>query len=238
MSILERRKFAVIGLGRFGFKLVEEFSKMGLEVIAIDKDSSNIEKVREIAAESLILDATNKTALEKSGVKEVDCAIVSVGKEMESSILITTILKEIGIKEIVARAESLLHAKILRKVGADRVIFPEEDMAVRVAHTIHFPGIQEYVDMRGPWDLAELKITQKSRIIGKKIREIRKECKEVVNILMVEKEKGKVFNHQIDTEREERESIIPEDDYIIEANDILILFAKPENLEKFIEKIN
>jgi len=235
---MERKKFAVIGLGKFGFKLVEELSKMGLEVIAIDKDSLKIEKVRDMASESIILDATNKEALNKSGVKEVDVVIVGVGKEMEISILITTLLKEIGIKEIISRAENRLHAKILKRVGADRVVFPEEDRAVRLAHTIHFPGVQEYIDIKGPWDLAELKISQKSKLIGKRIGEIRKEFKEEVEILMIEKEKGKILNHEIKGEREERESIVPKDDYVVEANDILILFAKSKNLERFIKKFS
>lgn len=241
MAIIERKKFAVIGLGRFGLKLVEEFSKMGLEVIAIDKDSSKIEKVREITSESLILDATNKEALEKSGIKEVDCVIVGMGREketMETSILITTLLRELGVKEIVARADSSLHAKILKRVGADRVVFPEEDMAARLAHTIHFPGVQEYIDMKGPWDLAEFGVAERSKIIGKKIGEIRKEFRGEVDILMIEKRKEKIFNHDTGKEREERESIIPRDNYIVELNDILILFAKPENLEKFIKKIS
>ena len=233
---IERKKFAVIGLGRFGLKLVEEFNRMGLEVIAIDNDSSAIEKVRNLASESLILDATNKEALEKSGVKEVDCVIVSAGKDMETSILVTTILREIGVKEIVARAENSLHAKILKRIGANRVVFPEEDMALRLAHTIHFPGVQEYIDLRGPWDLAEFKVLRESKLIGKKIGELREELKGEVDILMLEKEKGKIFNHTIGEEREERESIVPRDGYLIEADDILILFAKPENLEKFIEK--
>jgi len=238
MPIIERKKFAVIGLGRFGLKLVEEFSKMGLEVIAIDKDSSNVERVRELAAETLILDATNKEALEKSGVKDVDLAIVALGQKTEESVLITTLLKEIGVKEVISRAENRLHAKILRRVGADRVIFPEEDMAVRLAHTVHFSGVQEYIDMKGPWDLAEFKVSQKSELIGKKIGEIRKDFQWEVDILMIEKEKGKIFNHEIKAEKEERESISSRDDYIIEKNDILILFARPENLEKFIKKIS
>lgn len=238
MIVIERKKFAVIGLGKFGLKLVEEFSRMGLEVIAIDKDSLKIDKVRDIASESIILDVLNKESLEKTGIKEVDAVVVAVGEEIEDSILITTLLKEIGVKEIISRAENSLHAKILKKVGADRVISPEEDMAVRLAHTIHFPGVQEYVDMKGPWDLAEFEILQGSNLIGKKIGKIREEIAGEVNILMIERLKGKIFNHQKGEEKEERESILPEDDYIIRENDILILFAKPESLKKFIEKIS
>ena len=233
-----KKKFAVIGLGKFGSKLVEEFNKMGLEVIAIDVDSSMVERVRNIASESLVLDAVDKEALEKSGVKEVDSVIVAIGKDMETSILITTILKEIGVKDIIARAENSLHAKILRRVGANKVVFPEEDMAIRLAHSIHFAGVQEYVDLRGPWDLAEFKVPPKNKLIGNKIADIRNELKEEVNILMIEREKGKIPNHETGREIEERESIVPRDNYAVRENDILILFGRPENLEKFIGKIS
>lgn len=232
------KKFAIIGLGRFGTKLVEELSRMNLDVIAIDSDASKIEKVRNTASESLILDAIDKKALEKSGVKDVDCVVVAIGQNLEANVLVTTLLKEIGVKKIVSRAESYLHAKILKRVGADRIVFPEEDMALRLAHVIHFPGVQEYIDLNGPWDLAELKISQKNKLIGEKIAKIRGELEEGIDILMVEREKGKIFDHQTEEEREERENIIPKDDYVIREDDILILFGRPENLEKFIGKIS
>jgi len=233
---MTRKKFAVIGLGRFGIKLVEELSRMQREVIAIDSDSSAIEKVKDTASESLILDAVSKEALEKSGVKDVDCVIVAIGQNMEANILVTTLLKEIGVKEIISRAESSLHAKILREVGADRIVFPEEDIAVRLAHAIHFPGVQEYVDIKGPWDLAEFKVSDGSRLIGKKIASIRSELTRGINVLMIEREKGEGLKHGVGQKREERENIFPKNEYAVRKDDILILFGRPEHLEKFIEK--
>jgi len=233
---MTRKKFAVIGLGRFGIKLVEELSRMQREVIAIDSDSGAIEKMRDVASESLILDAVDKEALEESGVKDVDCVIVAIGQNMEANILVTTLLKEIGVKEIISRAESSLHAKILREVGADRIVFPEEDMAVRLAHSIHFPGVQEYIDIKGPWDLAELKVSGGSKLIGKKIAGIRSELTKGINILMVEREKGERLHHDAGQKREERENIFPKNEYAVRKDDILILFGRPEHLEKFIEK--
>lgn len=223
---MERKKFAVIGLGRFGLKLVEELNKMGLEVLAIDKEGRHIEKIRDIASESLILDATDRDALEKSGIKNVDCAIISLGDDMEKSILTTTVLREFGLKEIIVRAESPIHAEVLRKVGATKVIFPEEDMAVRLAHAIHFPGVQEYINIKGPYDLAEFKVSSKSKLVGKKVGKLLDELKEKISILMIEKE----------DEKEVRKIITLRDDYVIEVNDILILFANPENLKNFIER--
>jgi trk system potassium uptake protein TrkA len=192
--------------------------------------------VKDTASESLILDAVSKEALEKSGVKDVDCVIVAIGQNMEANILVTTLLKEIGVKEIISRAESSLHAKILREVGADRIVFPEEDIAVRLAHAIHFPGVQEYVDIKGPWDLAEFKVSDGSRLIGKKIASIRSELTRGINVLMIEREKGEGLKHGVGQKREERENIFPKNEYAVRKDDILILFGRPEHLEKFIEK--
>jgi len=245
---MERKKFAVIGLGRFGLKLVEEFNKMGLDVLAIDKNSARIEKVRDIASESVILDATDKDALAESGIKNVDCVIVGLGKSTEASILITSLLKEIGVEVIACRATSFLHAKILKRVGASRVVFPEENTAVRLAHTIHFPGVQEYVVMQCPQDLIELGISYESKICGKNIKEVKKQFKNKVRILAIEKErvieeevkegeKEELINVGMKEEKAKRESIIPGDDYVIGENDILILFGEPENLGEFIERM-
>lgn len=232
---MEKRKFAVIGLGKFGTKLVEEFYEMGLNVLAIDRSQEAIESIRGKATECLILDPTDKESLEKSGIKEVDVAIVGIGKDVEENILTTALLKEIGVKEIVARAASSLHARILKKVGANRTVFLEEDMAVRLAHAIHFPGVQEYFDLKGPWDLAELKIGSESKIIGKCLGEIRDREKDKVDILMIEKEvRDSVISRY--GERINRVCKIPREDYVIQNKDILILFGEPQNLEKFIEK--
>jgi len=242
---MERKKFAVIGLGKFGLKLVEELAKMGLEIIAIDKNPNKIEKVREIVSEGVILDATDKNSLEETGVKEVDCVVVSLGKQTETSILITALLKEIGVEQIVCRANSYLHATILKKIGAKRDAFQEENTAVRLAHTIHFSNVQEYIAMQGPRDLVELGITYESKLRGKSIREIKNWLKDKVDILAVEKEKvvkekieegekEELVNLGLKEEKEKRESIIPTGDYVIGENDILILFGEPKDLENFI----
>jgi len=232
-----KKKFAVIGLGKFGMKLFEELSDMGLEVIAIDSDSAKVGKVKNIASESLIMDASNKEALEKSGVKDVDCVIVSMGRDMEASILITAILKEIGAKEIIVRAESPRHAQILKNVGAHRIVLAEEDTAVRLAHAIHFSGVQEYIDIDGPWDLAEIRVSKNSKLIDKKISDIHNCFEEGIDILMIEKV-NKIIDSKTGQEREERENMSPKNGYTIQENDILIIFGQPKNVERFIEKLS
>ena len=141
------RQFAIIGLGRFGFKIAEILAEKGAQVIAIDKNHTLVEKVGNIVTEALQLDSTDEVALRESGVKDVDVAVVSIGEDVESNILTTTILKNLGIKEIVSRANTKLHAQILKEVGATRVVFPEEDMGLRVANSIFAPGVLEYIEL-------------------------------------------------------------------------------------------
>ena len=152
------RQFAVIGLGRFGFRVAEVLSGKGAQVIAIDKDNIVVEKIRDIVTEAVQLDSTDEEALRECRVEDVDVAVVSIGEHIESCILTTAILKNIGIKEIVSRAGTKLQAQILKEVGATRVIFPEEDMGLRVANSILAPGVLEYIDLGADYNLAEIEI--------------------------------------------------------------------------------
>ncbi|OYV03134.1 potassium uptake system protein, partial [candidate division bacterium WOR-3 4484_18] len=126
------KRFCVIGLGKFGISVAKALSRKGAEVLAIDTDEERVNEASNFATQAIILDATDKEALQRIGIQDIDAAIVAVGKDMASSILITSLLKELGVKYVVAKALSPLHGKVLEKVGADRVVFPERDMGMRV----------------------------------------------------------------------------------------------------------
>lgn len=167
-----KRQFAVIGLGVFAMKLVEELSLKGASVIAIDQDMTKVNKVQDIATLAFQLDSTDKEALEKSGVKEADVVIIGMGRDIGVSILTTKILKEIGVKEIIAKASSSIHAKILKEIGANRVVFPEENVAQNLARSIVIPGVKEYIKLEGPWDLSEVEVGSQGKLIGKKLKNL------------------------------------------------------------------
>ena len=232
---MKPRKFAVIGLGRFGAKLVRVLSEKGMEVIAIDSDQSALEAVKDIAIESIRFNGTDKESLEKAGIGEVDVAVVGMGRNVEASILTTALLKDLEVQEIVARATSFLHAKILRQVGATRVVFPEEDMAVKLAHSILVPGIKDYLELRGPWDVAEIEVGSKSKFGGKTIKEIQARSKYGVNIIMIQRE---VERPAPDKEGEKETELVwvkefPREDYVIREKDILTILGEVKNLEVF-----
>ncbi|MCR4291086.1 MAG: TrkA family potassium uptake protein [Candidatus Scalindua sp.] len=222
------RQFAVIGLGRFGFKVAEVLAAKGAQVIAIDKDPVLVDKIRDIATKAVQLESTDEEALKESGVGSVDVAVVSIGEDVESSILTTSILKHLGINEIVARAATRLHAHILKEVGASRVVFPEEDMGLRVANSIFAPGVLDYVDLGADYNLAEIEV--KSDFIGKSIREIHLKSKYCVNVIMIMKKiKEKVGETEEFTEKEIRE--LPTPDYVLKEKDILVVVGDSKDIE-------
>ncbi len=229
------RQFAVIGLGRFGFKVAEVLGAKGVQVIAIDKDITLVEKIRDIVTDAVQLDSTDEEALKESGVENVDVAVVSIGEDVQSSILTTAILKNLGIKEIIAKACTGLHAQILKKVGATRVVFPEEDMGLRVANSIFAPGVLDYIDLGADCNLAEIEV--KGDFIGKSIRELHFKSKYGVNVIMImKKTKKKVGDTGEFVEKEIKE--LPTPDYVLVEKDVLVVVGERkdiEDLEKLIK---
>lgn len=222
------RQFAVIGLGRFGSKVAEVLAAKGAQVIAIDKNPALVEKVKDIVTEALQLDSTDEEALKESGVEGVDVAVVSIGEDVESSILTTAILKNIGIKEIIARAGTRLHAQILKEVGATRVVFPEEDMGHRVANSIFAPGVLDYVELGADYNLAEIEV--KGSFVGKSFRELGLKSRYGVNVIMIMKKvKEEVDKKGAFVEKEIKE--LPTPDYVLGAKDILVVVGDSKDIE-------
>lgn len=222
------RQFAVIGLGRFGFKVSEVLADKGAQVIAIDRNPELVEKIKDIVTEAVQLDSTDEDALRESGVEVVDVAVVSIGEDLESNILTTAILKNLGIKEIVARAGTGLQAQILKEIGATRVVYPEEDMGLRVANSIFAPGVLDYIDLGADYNLAEIEV--KGDFIGKSFRELGLKSKYGVNVIMtmkkIKQETGKEGEF---VEKEVKE--LPTPDYVLGAKDILVVVGDSRDIE-------
>ncbi len=222
------RQFAVIGIGRFGFKIAEILIQKGAQVLAIDRNHLLVEKIRDMVTEAVQLDSTDEDALRESGIQEVDVAVVSIGEDVESNILTTTILKNFGIQEIVSRASSRLHAQILKEVGATRVVFPEEDMGLRVAHSILEPGVLEYIELGADYNLAEIEV--KGDFIGKTFQELNIKSRYRVNVIMIMKKvKQKSDKDGIMFEKEIKE--LPAPEYVLGEKDILVVVGDSHDIE-------
>ncbi|MEE9182780.1 MAG: TrkA family potassium uptake protein, partial [candidate division NC10 bacterium] len=120
---MSKSQFAVIGLGNFGYAVARTLREKGCQVLCIDRSEERLERVREIATHAVQADATDEKALREIGVVDVDCVVVSLGQNMEASLLVAMALMEIGVKQLVVKAVSPLHGRILKRLGVDRVVF-------------------------------------------------------------------------------------------------------------------
>src|SRR3972149_576599 len=168
------RQFAVIGLGRFGYNVAETLVKKGYEVLAIDKDEEKIEMVSDFATYAVQCDATDVKALKAVSTQNVDVAVVSIGEDIEASILIVMTLKELGVGQIIAKAVTPIHGRILMNLGVTEVIFPERDAAVRLAHRLIAPNVLEYLERSPGYSIEEIAVP--SKIAGKASLTIRWAC--------------------------------------------------------------
>ncbi len=153
---MARRQFAVIGLGRFGSAMATTLAELGHDVIGVDGDAERVRALADTITQAVELDATDERALRSVGIQDVDVAVVSIGENIESSLLVVMQLRELGVKTIVAKAVTPLHGKILEKLGVSRVIFPEREMAVRIAHGLVMPNVIDYIELSRDFSIVEL----------------------------------------------------------------------------------
>ncbi len=177
------RRFAVIGAGTFGAAVAETLYKENNEVLLIDIDSDRVQDLQGIATQSIQADATDVDALKALGVNDVDCAIVSLGERIDLSTLVTLHLKEMGVPEIVVKATTPEHGKILKLIGATEVVFPEKQMAQRVARRLSAPNIYDQIPLAD--DLSVLEVLAPPVLVGKTLKELRLRDQYRVNLIAI-----------------------------------------------------
>ncbi|WP_291571977.1 potassium channel family protein [Clostridium sp. UBA4548] len=153
---MRKKQFIVIGLGRFGTSVAETLYGLGNDVLAVDSDEEIVQNISERVTHAVQLDANDENSLRALGISNFDVAIISIGSDIQASILATLLVKEMGVKHIITKANDALHAKVLYKIGANRVIFPERDMGVRVAHNLCSSNILDYIELSPDFSIAEI----------------------------------------------------------------------------------
>jgi len=210
----KNRTFGVIGLGRFGYHVARTLAQGGAEVIACDVDEEKVREVSEYVSLAYVLDATDAKALKESGIANVDTAVVSIGENIEASILIVVQLKELGVKEVVAKAITPLHGKVLEKLGVDRVVYPDKEMAIRVAHSLLVGEFIEEMPIGEKHSLFELKAFD--FMLGKTLRELDVRRRFGVSVLAIKRGENLIVNPVGD------EKVLP--------GDILVVLGTTEQL--------
>ncbi len=182
------KQFVVIGLGRFGSSVARTLADNGHDVLAIDKCEECIDKLVDYVTHAVEADATDEAALSALGVNNFDTAVVSIGDNLHANILVTLILKEMGVPEVVAKAQDQMHGKILSRVGADKVVFPERDMGERVARQLISPNILDYIDFAPGYSIIE--IIAPSQMVGKNLQEINFRREYNANVMAIRRGKN------------------------------------------------
>jgi len=211
-------KFAVIGLGSFGSNIAKTLYEKGNEVLAVDDNKEKIEEVKNFVSHAVHMDAADKENLQALGIKDMDVVVVSLGPEMEASILTVLYLNEIQAKRIVAKALTEDHAKILESVGATEVIYPEKDMAVKTALKLSAPNVLEYLPLISGFGIQE--IAPPEKFIGKNLRELDLRNKYGIQVIAIKELIP------------EKTTFVPKADFVLKDSDILVIMGEDKQLEK------
>jgi trk system potassium uptake protein TrkA len=211
-------QFALLGIGNFGYYLGQHLYEKGHEVIALDISKMQVQKVKDVVSQAVVADATDRETLESLGMSQVDAAVVCIGSRMQASILATLHLKELGTKNILAKATSEEHGRILRKIGANEILFPEKDLAIGVASRLDNPNMLDYLPFIEGYSIVE--IAPPKEFVGKTLKEMDLTNRFGIQVVAVKEiiPRGA--------------TLIPKANFQVKDSDALILLGPNEALEK------
>ena len=211
-----KRQFVIIGCGQFGSSVAEKLNELGCEVMAIDPSEETIQRISESVTYAIQADATDENALKSVGIRNFDVAVISIGGDIQASIMVTLMVKELGVKHIIAKAQNEMHAKVLYKIGADRVIFPEREMGVRVAKNLVSNKILDFIELSEDYTIVE--IPPVKSWVGKNLMEINVRATYNINVIALKNEEGININ------------VSPT--HLIEADDIMVVIGHNDDIKR------
>jgi trk system potassium uptake protein TrkA len=223
------RQFAVIGLGQFGSSVARTLARLGAEVIGIDSDPNRVEAIKNDISHAVVLDATREESMREVGVQDVDTAVVSIGENQHANILVTAILRRMGIPRIYARAMNSLQGQILELVGAHDVLYIEDLMGEQVGKSILRFDVFDQIPLTSGDTLLE--ISAPVSFVGRTLSQLDLRVRYRVNVVAIKKRVAFVKDDGTTDHRVEVRDV-PDPEAKIEADDRLIIIGSPENLER------
>ena len=187
---MSTKQYAVIGMGRFGSSVAQSLSTMGCDVLAIDIDEQKTQHISEYVTHAVAADATDEIALKELGISNFDTVVVAIGNNIQASILTTLILKERGVAYLIVKAQNELHGKVLQKIGANKIIYPERDIAFRVARQIVSPNVIDYMELSDDYTILEMKASD--AMVGKSLLELNIRAQFHCNVIAIRR--GQAIN--------------------------------------------
>lgn len=206
--------FVVIGLGLFGSGVARQLCALGAEVLAIDVHPELVQQISSDVTNAVVADARDADVLRALGAHECECAVVAIGDDLAGSVLATMNLKELGIKHIVCKAHDEVHRKVLEKLGADKVVIPEKEVADKLARSLTSHNVLDFIELSSDYGIVE--IPAPKTWVGKNLKELDVRAKLGVNIIAIQRN-GKV-------------SVSPRAEFLIEKNDILVVLGDYDSL--------
>jgi len=216
------KQFIVIGLGRFGSAVATTLVELGHEVLGVDNDEERVYALKDKITQAVQADITEEKVLKELGVKNFDAAVVSIATNLEASILVTMMLKEMGLKYIIAKAQSTLHGKVLEKIGVDKVVFPERDMGIRIARRLITPNIKDYIELEPDYSVIEIEALPE--FVDKTLSELDLRNKYEINVLAIK--------------RNDSLNISPRAKDVIKKDDFLIVIGETKKINELAGKAN
>ncbi|WP_352417927.1 TrkA family potassium uptake protein [Proteiniborus sp.] len=216
------KQFVVIGCGRFGTSVAKTLYNQGHDVLAIDGNEEIVQEISDSVTYAAQADVQDENSLKSLGIRNFDVAVISIGSNIQASIMATLIVKEMGVKTVIAKAQNDVHAKVLYKIGADKVVFPERDMGVRVAHNLVSPNILDYIELSPDYSIVEIAAIAEWE--NKSLKELKLPTKYGVNVMAIK---------QIDSM-----NVTPKADDVIKAGDILIVLGNNKDLSELEKKVD
>jgi trk system potassium uptake protein TrkA len=212
-----KKQYAVIGMGRFGSSVAESLTRLGFEVLAVDDNAARVQAISESVTHAIQADSTDEDALKAIGIRNFDVVVVAIGQDIQASIMTTLILKEMQIPTVIVKAQNDLQGKVLHKIGADKVIFPERDMGKRVAHHLMSPNILDYIELSDDYSIAEIQVS--GALVGQSLRQLDIRARYRCNVMAIKQ--GNKMN------------IAPGADDKLTGKDIMVVVGQNSDLALF-----
>ena len=206
--------FVVIGLGLFGSSVARQLCALGAEVLAIDVHPELVQQISSDVTSAVVADARDADVLRALGAHECQCAVGAIGDDLAGSVLATMNLKELGVKRIVCKAHNEVHRKVLEKLGADKVVIPEKEVADKLTRSLTSHNVLDFIELSSDYGIVE--IPTPKGWIGKNLKELDVRAKLGVNIIAIQRN-GKI-------------SVSPRAEFVIEKNDILVVLGDYDSL--------
>ena len=203
------KSYMVIGLGRFGSEVARRLCQLGCEVLAVDTNSDLVQAISNDVTHAAVADGRDKSVLRALGASEFDCGIVAIGDSLADSVLATMNLKELGVPKVVCKAHDETHRQVLKKLGADQIVIPEQEQAYRLARSLSSQNVLDYIELSEDYGIIDLPAPDSWQ--GKNLRELNVRAKLGVNILAVKKD--------------DKIQVSPAAEYAINKGDILVILG-------------